>query len=169
MNIISTNTSYTYLTLKSNLNLLKTLFPFIHIDIVGKSVLGKNLYSIKLGNGSKKVFYLASIHANEWITSLILMKFIEDCCDAYLSNSFLDTVSISELFNKYSIYIMPMANPDGVDLVNDFYLDNSFPIIKAKEIASNFPDIDFPSGWKANINGVNFKIYQPFSQSIVVF
>ena len=36
---------------------------FIEITSIGRSVLGKNLPVIKLGTGSKKVFYSASFHA----------------------------------------------------------------------------------------------------------
>ena len=102
MNIINTNKPYTYFTMKQNLSLLKTLFPFIDVSVIGKSVLGQNLYLIRLGNGSRCVFYSASIHANEWITSLLLMKFIEDYCDAFLINSTIDDVSIAELFYSTS-------------------------------------------------------------------
>lgn len=163
MNIVPTNIPYTYFLMHQNLILLKSLFPFIQVEIVGKSVLGKNIYAIKLGIGARKVFYSASIHANESITSILLMKFIENYCDAFYNNSTLDDVNISKLFNSTSIFIIPMVNPDGVDLVNYGYLENSYPYVKAKNIANNFPDIPFPKGWKSNINGVDFSTFQPIN------
>lgn len=114
MSIVSTNQNYGYNLLRRNLLSLNTKYPFLNIQVVGNSVLGKNIYVVKLGHGSKKVLYSASFHANEWITSILLMKFIEDYCIAYVNNSDLYEYSIHNLFNEVSIYIMPMVNPDGV-------------------------------------------------------
>ena len=50
MNIVPTNVPYTYSLLRQNISTLKNLFPFINVDIIGKSVLGKNIYAIKLGS-----------------------------------------------------------------------------------------------------------------------
>ena len=63
MNIVPTDKSYTYDLLTQNLFTLNRTFPFLNIQVVGSSVLGKNLYVVKLGTGSKKVFYSASFHA----------------------------------------------------------------------------------------------------------
>ena len=45
------------------------------------------------------------------------MKFIEDYCDAYLTNSSLYGYNIRQLFSTSSIVIMPMVNPDGIILI----------------------------------------------------
>lgn len=116
MSIVSTNLPYNSSILRQNLNLLLRTYPFLNVQNVGNSVLGRPLYVIKLGRGSRKVFYSASIHANEWITTSILMKFIEDYCVSYIRSSNLYNYSIRNLFYSTSIYIMPMVNPDGVDL-----------------------------------------------------
>lgn len=89
-----------------------------------------------------------------------MMKFIEDLCISYSNKSSIYGKSSSYLFSKTTLYIAPMINPDGVDLVTG-YLNNSSNYINAKNIASNFPDINFPYGWKSNIKGVDFKKYQP--------
>lgn len=161
MSIVQTNVNYNSSLMLQNLIMLNRTYPFLNIQSVGNSVLGRNIYVIKLGKGTKKVFYSASIHANEWITSVVLMKFIEDYCIAYNNNSTLYGYNIRKLFNSASIYIMPMVNPDGVDLVTGYLNPSSSAYIKAKNIANQFPDIPFPSGWKANINGVDLNLQFP--------
>lgn len=113
------------------------------------------------GNGPKKVFYFASIHANELITTNILMKFIEDYSIAYINDDKLYDYSITKLFKECSIYIAPMTNPDGVDLFNNVIPTNSIWYKQAKEISDSFPYIPFPDGWKANINGVDLNLQFP--------
>lgn len=53
-----------------------------------------------------------------------------------------------------------MVNPDGVDLVND-YLKSGINYENAKNISNNYPEIPFPSGWKANIRGVDLNLQFP--------
>lgn len=145
MNIVPTNVNYGYRLMFQNLVNLNQIYPFLNIQTVGKSVLDKNIYVVKLGKGPKKVFYSASIHANEWITSILLMKFIENYCIAYNNNSKLYGYSIRKLFNTTSIYIMPMVNPDGVDLVTGFLDKNSIAYLNALNISNHFSDIPFTS------------------------
>lgn len=160
MAIVQTNINYTHEIMMSNLHELNNTYPFIQIQNVGFSVLGKSIPVIKLGHGRNQVFYSASIHAQEWITSVLLMKFIEDYCLTYVNNSSLFGVRIRDLFTQTSIYIMPMVNPDGVDLVTGFYPINSEIYRSFQSIAENFPTISFPSGYKANFNGVDFFNFQ---------
>ena len=145
MHIVSTNIDYNYLKMAKNLFTLSKVYPFLNIQVIGHSVLGKKIYAIRLGYGKKEVFYAGSFHANEWITSVLLMKFIEDYCTAYNNNSQLFDFSIRDLFSSTSIYIVPMVNPDGVDLVTNSLSSASSPYQNAKAIASKHPNIPFPN------------------------
>lgn len=84
--IISTNVNYSYNVFIKDLHKLTSLYPFISVGSIGKSIMGKNIPFIKIGNGSNEVFYSASYHANEWITSVVLMKFLADYCYCYSNN-----------------------------------------------------------------------------------
>ena len=160
--IVPTNISYSYSILQLNIKTLKSLYPFLEVSSAGKSINGNDISVIKIGRGTKEVFYSSAFHANEWITAPLVMKFLDDYCYAYKNNLFIYGYNARNLFNSVSIYIMPMVNPDGVNLVTGEIPVNSPSYLFAKNIANRFPTIPFVDGWKANIRGVDFKNYQPF-------
>ena len=160
--IVPTDVSYGSNILSINLQGFAQKFPFLQQGYIGYSALGKELRYLRFGRGRKNVFYSASIHANEWINSVLLMKFLENLCTAYLNRSTIWGYPAVTLFNNYSLYVVPMVNPDGVDLVvgnTEKYLPNVFN--SAKSLSANYPSIPFPSGWKANINGVDLNLQFP--------
>lgn len=159
--VVPTNVRYTSSLLEMNINALKIIYPFLQIDSIGKSVLGKELFVIRIGRGSKEIFYNASFHANEWITSVVLMKFIENYCISYVTNSDIYGYQSRNLFDTVSLYLVPMVNPDGVDLVTGAIASPSQAYLSAEQIAKNYPSIPFPSGWKANIAGVDLNLQFP--------
>ena len=160
--IVPTNISYTSDILTQNLLAMQVIYPFLELGTIGQSVIGKPLKYVKFGNGEKEVFYSASFHANEWITSPLLMKFLEILSKSYVNNLSVFGYPAKYLFDNISLYIVPMVNPDGVDLVTGNYPEKSQIIQNTKKISDNYPDIPYPNGWKANIVGVDFKKFQPF-------
>ena len=159
--IVPTDMTYSYRILIMNLEALQRKYPFLETFYYGESVLGKRLPYIKLGTGSNTVFYSASIHANEWINSVVFMKFVEDFCEAYVNNQTLRGYNVREIFENSTIYLAPMLNPDGVDLVTGV-ISQSLPSYReAVEISRDYPSIPFPSGWKANIRGVDLNLQFP--------
>ena len=109
--ILSSNLLY------ENLRILKQAYPFIKTGSIGKSIMGKDIPFVRIGRGQKEVFYSASYHANEWITSLVLLEFMYDYCNAIQINSSIWNFSARRLFDSVSIYIVPLVNPDGVILI----------------------------------------------------
>ena len=126
-----------------------------------KVFLAKIFLLLKLVMALKKFFTPLLFIGNEWITSPVLMKFVEDYCFSYVNNLRIFNVNARTLFNSVSIYIMPMVNPDGVNLVTGKISPSSSAYISAQNIASMYPSVPFTSGWKANIRGVDLKNYQP--------
>lgn len=159
--IVNPSVKYNSSILKKDLDALIFKYPFLKLYTIGYSVLDNPIYSVKLGFGSKQVCYLASTHANEYITTTLLMKFLENMCIAYYQNSGISGYNVKNLLNSTTIYLIPLVNPDGVDLLNGNISSTSNSYIYARYIASKYPDIPFPNGWKANIKGVDLNLQFP--------
>jgi Predicted carboxypeptidase len=151
--VVDTNIGYTYAVLQRDVQGLKARYPFIETGTIGQSVLGRNLYYIRLGTGPRAVLYNAAHHALEWITSPVLMKFAEDYAKAYALGQRLRGFSPADMWNRVSIYLVPMVNPDGVDLVIDGLQPNN-PYYEDL-IRWNNGSRDFSRDWQANIKGVD--------------
>lgn len=151
--VVDTNIGYTYAVLQRDVQGLQARYPFIETGTIGESVLGKNLYYLRLGTGPRSVLYNAAHHALEWITSPVLMKFAEDYAKAYALGQPIGSFSPTDMWNSVSIYIVPMVNPDGVDLVLDG-LQPGNPYYN-QLIRWNNGSADFSRIWQANIRGVD--------------
>ena len=158
--IVPTDMSYPYEIMMMNLDTLRVKYPIIKVGYYAESVMGKRIPYVRIGEGEEEVFYSASMHANEWINSVVMMKFIEDFGESYNQNRELFGYNVREIFNNRTLYIAPMVNPDGVDLVLNNIPRNSAFFRETLEISNNYPNIPFPDGWKANIRGFDFEKYQ---------
>ena len=158
--IVPTNIRYVWELLSYIVNGLSVRYPFIETGNIGKSVMGNDIFYIKIGTGQTEVMYNATHHANEWITTPLLLKFAEQYAKAYEEKGEIFGKSAEDLFNSKTLYIIPCVNPDGMDVVNGGlpvgeYYNNVLAISK------NYPQIPFPDGWKANINGIDLNLNYP--------
>lgn len=153
IDVVPTDIDYTYSVLERNIQSLQTLYPFIETGVAGQSVLGRNLYYLRLGRGPNRVFFNGAHHALEWITSPLLMKFAEDLSRAYAQGESILGYNPADIFEQSSIYIIPMVNPDGVELVLEgLSQDNPY---YNELIAWNRGSRDFSTVWQANNRGVD--------------
>ncbi len=158
--VVPTGIDWTSDVLEKSVVGLSARYPFLQVNIVGRSVMGTAIPYIKLGTGPRKVLYNASHHANEWITTPVLMRFVEELSLAYIRETSIGRVSAAELFRQTTLYIVPAVNPDGIDLVTGF-LDSGNFYDRAEKISNTYPNIPFPSGWKANIIGTDLNLQYP--------
>ena len=169
---------YTSLLTAAVIDGLRVRYPFLKSGEIGKSVMGKDIHSLWIGTGEKQVFYSASYHANESITTPVLLTFAEEYAAAYAAGGNIafssaareendgqtgmgqESVDARTLFDEFRLCMVPLVNPDGVDLVNGL-LNSGVYYRRAKRIADDYPSIPFPDGWKANIDGVDLNLQFP--------
>jgi g-D-glutamyl-meso-diaminopimelate peptidase len=138
--------------LKKDIDHLMQTYPFIKKQTIGHSVEGKPIDMLIVGKGKKKVHINGSFHGNEWITTAVLMKFINEYARALTIEASMNDVSSLDLYKNTTLLAVPMVDPDGVDLV----LHGPPKDAELKEFVLNLNKgkKDF-SSWKANIRGVD--------------
>ena len=143
---------YDFSRMMSDISRLQNVYPFLRVVNTGNSVLGNRIPEVLIGAGGKRVHYNASFHANEWITTPILMTFLNDYCSSLTNGSSIRGLSSSPLYQQTLLSLVPMVNPDGVSLVMNGPPENE--TWRNRVIELNRGSTDF-SGWKANIRGVD--------------
>ncbi|MER2106958.1 MAG: M14 family metallopeptidase [Solibacillus sp.] len=161
--VIKEKQHYDYRTMMRDIRTLQMIYPFLINKSIGHSVLGKEMPGLFIGNGQKRVHFNASFHANEWITTPIVMTCLNDYLLALTNNRSIRGVSLLPVYVQTTLMIVPMVNPDGVDLVLNGPPANE--TIRTKVIDWNNGSTDF-SGWKANINGVDLNDQFPAAWSL---
>ncbi len=139
---------------------LAARYPFLTASSVGRSVLGRPLWALFLGAGDNRVLYSAAHHANEWITTPLLLSFTEELSAAFAQGGSLFGQSAAELLSYARLCLVPLVDPDGVDLVTG-ELQSGEAFESAKAIAARYPAYAFPSGWKANVRGTDLNLQYP--------
>lgn len=158
--LVDEGVPYTSILTEYILEGLQIRYPFLISGCIGRSVMGREVCYLQFGKGEKEVCYNACFHANEWITTPILLKFAEEYAKAYAAGETLYGEDTGTLFDQYSLYLIPMVNPDGADLVNGVIRNEEY-LEQAKNIAADYPSIPYPDGWKANINGIDLNLQFP--------
>ena len=168
IDFVSTDSSfYTYEQMMTDLTEMSQAFPtLMTVNMCGTSLDGRAIPEAVLGNpeSGRHLFIQASIHAREYINTLLAMEQIEQMLVHHSDGSSGD-VAYDELLSQVCFHILPMSNPDGVTISQmgiDGIRDEGL-----KEILMNCYRSDLDNGrtssdmgsywstWKANARGVD--------------
>ncbi len=161
MSIVPTDVPMTPALCEETILKITARYPFCRSELLTRTAFGRPIRTLVIGNGPRHVFYSAAHHANEWITTPLLLKFVEEFAKALEEGGEIGGVSASQLANIATIYTIPMVNPDGVALVTGALSPQDPQYLSAQSIAADFPQIPFPLGWKANLLGTDLNLNYP--------
>lgn len=105
--------------------ILKQLPSSFNLSIIGKSVKGKPIYSVKIGTGKTKIFMWSQMHGNEATTTKALFDLFN-----FLKQ---ESEEAKEIKNEFTLLIIPILNPDGAE---------AYTRVNANEIDLNRDSVD---------------------------
>ncbi len=140
----------TYDVMKKFIFQLENTYPQLRVATCGKSVMGKELFSLCIGDGEKRVVFVGGTHGLEWITSLVLLRLCEEMFKAISSKGSVAGFEINEILKDKTLVVIPALNPDGIDLA----IQGVSACGEHKERIYDICKFDFTQ-WNANANGVD--------------
>ena len=125
------------------INQLLKKYHFIERTSLGKSLVGRDIPMLQIGNKENSVLLAASFHGMEWLTSLLLLKFTDDLCERIINDT-----EYENLISRTGISIVPCVNPDGVEIS----LTGASAAGEYKSLVEQIGGVEL---WQANARGVD--------------
>ena len=161
MPIVNTQVPVTAASCERMLRQIAQRYPFCRVELLTATAFQRPISTLTIGTGPRKVLFTAAHHANEWITALVLLKYAEDLAEAIQNDGILFGQRARPLTEAVTICLIPMVDPDGVDLVVGAIRPGEDQYDLAQQLARDYPSIPFPNGWKANLLGVDLNLNYP--------
>lgn len=153
--IVSTNhKKYTYSKMSEDIKALTEKYNgMVTYEVIGKSCDKRNIYDVILGNpnAKKTILVVGTMHAREYMCSLLLMNQIEYYLENYHRS--ISGKKVSSILNHICIHYVPMANPDGVTISQ-----SGISKIRDASLRKKLKKMTKGKGtskWKANARGVD--------------
>ncbi len=80
----------------------------------GRSVCGREIPVLSAGCGERVVLYVGVHHGMERLTAGVLTDFAHELDKIYADDGKAGDVSVRALLRRFTFYVIPMLNPDGV-------------------------------------------------------
>lgn len=149
--VVNPTKNVTHHEMEYQLKVFSLLYPeFTELKTIGKSVEGRPIYALRIGNGKKEILMDASMHAREHMTTNVLMEMIDQYSYHYVRGSKFGSYQVKLVLDQASIWFVPMMNPDGVTLVQ-----SGLNAVANKDLVRKINGSSNVARWKANIRGVD--------------
>lgn len=125
-------------------------YPNLKVFPIGRSVLGREINALCIGDPACATLFVGATHGLEWLTTLLLFRFCENLLEAIRTNGKVSEINVRRALRSRSLVIVPSLNPDGVEIA----LEGRAAAGELGEQVEAISGGDY-SGWQANANGVD--------------
>lgn len=117
---------------------------------IGKTVLGRGIFAARLGNPSQCTLFVGGVHGQEWLTTLLLFRFLDDLVFSITQNEPIADIDIKKALEHRGLVIVPALNPDGITIgVQGAAGAKNLADQVTRMCGGNF------SSWQANARGID--------------
>lgn len=153
--VIDFSSPLDYSRLISHIETLSSRYPELETGYIGATILDNAIPVLSLGNprASKSIIYIGGIGAGDYITSAVLLRFVNDYFEFLKNSRRIYSVNLPYLFEHRRICVIPMLNCDGCTINLNGCGES---ILKDRLLSMNEKEQSF-SSWQSNARGVDLR------------
>lgn len=114
MNYITSSAIMTEENQRKMIFSLKKAYPLLNVNIIGKSLCERRIFSLSIGKSENPLLIAAGFHGQEWLTTLLALRFAELVLRAKSRREPIWGIDPACICRE--IIIIPCVNPDGVQI-----------------------------------------------------
>lgn len=100
-------------------------YPFMTVESIGKSVMGKELLSFTVGVAKEYVLLIGGLSGKESFSSSVLFTFLSELCLALEHDLSLEGLRVRRALVGRAVIVVPCLNPDGCEIARSGGISNS--------------------------------------------
>ncbi len=108
--------SFDYTTNKEIIEELISEYPFLKAKIVGRTVLGRGIFSLSLGSKNSSALLVGGFKGTDALSPMLLYMFIEDLCKCVKYGNNLCGVNMKRALSQLGVTVIPSLNPDSREI-----------------------------------------------------
>lgn len=105
-----------YNTYKQIIEDLIKKYPFLNVQLIGRTIVGRSIFALSLGNSKKSGICVGSVRGNDGLSGALLLTFTEHLCHAVKNRLTLSGVDIRKALSASGLTLIPCLNPDGREI-----------------------------------------------------
>lgn len=106
----------TYENVRNMIYSINRKYPFVNCRVCGRSLAGRGIFVLSLGNTCEPVLIVGGVHGSEWLTVLAALKFFESVCESVCNRTEKNGICYYNTLRCRGIVVVPCLNPDGVQI-----------------------------------------------------
>ena len=127
-------------------------YPILSRGLLGRSILGREIPLLRLGEGGTHLLYVGAHHGAEGMTAAFLLRFLSEFLSFHRAGRSTEGVDPAYLLSVRTLWIVPALNPDGVELCERGLPSAGFLSERIRRMNGGSEDL---STWQANARGVD--------------
>ena len=89
---------------------------FLSRDTIGESRCARPIDLLSVGNRRTQVLFAAGFHGMEWITTMLMLRFVDELCTCVKKGRSMCGIRVGTFLNRRGLAVIPCVNPDGVEI-----------------------------------------------------